>query len=106
MTDEAREAAEWIVANVPNHTRGHFVARAYLRELAERREGGWQPIETAPKNHLPVLAWSLETGRVVAFRDVAWTWWPCPAHSPLSPSPTYWMPLPERPTPPTGKDRA
>lgn len=57
----------------------------------------WQPIETAPKNHLPVLIWSEETGRVVAFRDVAWTWWPCPASHPLSHPPTHWQPLPAPP---------
>ncbi len=58
---------------------------------------GWQPIETAPKNHFPVLAWSVEYGRVVAFLDVTWTWWPCPATEPLPNPPTHWMPLPERP---------
>lgn len=57
----------------------------------------WQPIETVPKNHFPVLTWSMKVGRVVAFRDVCWDWWPCPASYPLSHPPTHWMPLPELP---------
>lgn len=58
---------------------------------------GWQPIETAPRNHFPVLAWAREFGRVVAFRDVTWAWWPCPATEPLPSAPTHWQPLPEAP---------
>jgi hypothetical protein len=62
---------------------------------------GWQPIETAPKDHFPVLVWSEEFGRCVAFRDVTWTWWPLPItahHEPLEETPTHWMPLSPSPT--------
>lgn len=57
----------------------------------------WQLIDAAPRNHQPLLAWSLQTGVVVAFRDVTWTWWPRPAKEPLSTPPTHWMPLPASP---------
>lgn len=57
----------------------------------------WQPIETKPRDHFPVLAWSEQFGAVVAFLDVTWTWWPCPATEQLPSAPTHWQPLPERP---------
>lgn len=69
--------------------------------LAERE---WQPIETAPKDHLPILTWSIDTGRIVSFRDVTWQWWPCPALTPLKGVPTHWMQLPD--IPPLLRDRA
>ncbi len=59
---------------------------------------GWQPIETAPKDHFPVFVWSEKSGRCVAFRDVTWKWWPCPAWEELGDTPTHWMPLPAAPT--------
>jgi hypothetical protein len=36
--DDAVEAAGWIIANVPNHTRGYFVARALLSLRKETEE--------------------------------------------------------------------
>ena len=58
----------------------------------------WQPIETAPKNHFPVLVYGLY-GQMVAFKDVTWKWWPFPASEdgPLDFTPTHWMRLPEPP---------
>jgi hypothetical protein len=60
----------------------------------------WELIETCPRDHFPVLAWSIEYGRVVAFLDVTFTWWPCPASHPLPSVPTHWRPLPLSPNDP------
>lgn len=60
-------------------------------------EAGWRDISTAPKDHFPILTWSEHGGRCVAFRDVAWKWWPCPPTRPLVSKPTHWMPLPAPP---------
>jgi hypothetical protein len=59
----------------------------------------WRPIEEAPMDHLPLLVWSIATGRMVAFRDVGWKWWPVPAHDalPERDQPTHFMPLPKPP---------
>ena len=57
---------------------------------------GWMPIETAPKNHLPILVYG-PYGRLVAFRDVTWAWWPVPASEKLDYTPTHWQPLPNLP---------
>lgn len=55
----------------------------------------WQPIETAPKNHLPVLTWSRLDGVRAAFRDITWRWlFVMPT---TSARPTHWMPLPPAP---------
>jgi hypothetical protein len=54
---------------------------------------GWQLIETLPENHQPVLAWSINTGQIVAFKDINGTWYPRPATKPLDYPPTYWAPL-------------
>ena len=56
----------------------------------------WQPIETAPVNHLSMLVYG-EYGMLVAFRDMDWEWWPIPAHAQLGYVPSHWMPLPEPP---------
>ncbi len=71
-----------------------------LSALEGEKEEGWRDIATAPKDHFPVLAWSIETGRVVAFQDITWTWWPSPASHPLSHPPTHWQPLPSPPVKP------
>jgi hypothetical protein len=57
----------------------------------------WQPIETVPENHFTVLVYG-KYGRLTAFRDIAWQWWPFPAGEPLDYTPTHWMPLPEAPS--------
>ena len=80
------------------------IAQAALAHL--QAEGmavvpGWQPIETKPRDHFQVLVWSERLGQVVAFLDVTWAWWPCPAIEPLSSAPTHWRPL--RPASPYGK---
>lgn len=76
------------------------LARAALAILpggAEMREG-WQPIETAPRDHLAKLVWSPDLGMVVAFLDVTWAWWTVPnGDGPLETPPTYWRPLPAWP---------
>jgi len=64
--------------------------------FSDKERATWQPIETAPMNHLPVLV-NTEHGQVVAFLDVMWIWWPCPATEPLEWKPTHWMPLPPPP---------
>jgi len=64
---------------------------------ATAQDDGWQPIETAPRNHFPVHVWSKKYGQVVAFLDITWTWWPVPAIEPLDDSPTHWRPLPQPP---------
>lgn len=62
---------------------------------------GWQPIETAPKNHLPVLAYC--DGFIVeAFRDVTWHWYLLSVGGPakrMKVAPDFWMPKPPRPLP-------
>lgn len=70
-----------------------------MADIVERLRAAqaWQPIETAPRDHSPVLVWSREFGQIVAFRDVSWAWWPCPAVEPLPAVPTHWRPLPEAP---------
>ena len=64
---------------------------------ATAQDDGWQPIETAPRNHFPVHVWSQKYGQFVAFLDITWTWWPVPAIEPLDDSPTHWRPLPQPP---------
>lgn len=59
-------------------------------------QGGWKTIDTAPRNHLPILVYGLN-GPLVAFRDVTWTWWPKPPCNAMSYVPTHWMPLPAPP---------
>ncbi len=55
----------------------------------------WQPIETAPKNHLPVLTYSKLDGIRAAFRDITWRWlFVMPT---TAARPTHWMPLPKAP---------
>jgi len=54
--------------------------------------GGWLPIETAPKNHLPILVYG-PYGQLVAFKDITWAWWPVPASEKLDYTPTHWQPL-------------
>jgi hypothetical protein len=58
----------------------------------------WQPIDTAPSNHFPVLTWSIGQGRCVAFLDVNFDWWSIPlGQKKMKFKPTHWMPLPEPP---------
>ena len=74
---------------------------AQLKEDAvaqwNKRPDAWQDIITAPENHFPVLVYG-RCGKIVAFRDVTWTWWPSPATEQLFCTPTHWRPLPEAPT--------
>jgi hypothetical protein len=71
-----------------------------LRGLLDAAQCAWQPIETVPENHFTVLVYG-KYGRLTAFRDVAWQWWPFPAGEPLDYTPTHWMPLPEAPSLPS-----
>ena len=68
-----------------------------MTDAPAQQSTGWQPIETMARDHFPVLAWSVEYGQIVAFQDVTWAWWPCPATEPLPGPPTHWMALPESP---------
>lgn len=72
-------------------------ALAAIRALPAA-QGGWMPIETAPRTHFPILTWSLAGGSAVAFLDITWTWWPCPATKKLKHQPTHWQPLPPPPS--------
>lgn len=56
----------------------------------------WQPIETKPRNHFPVLVWG-PFGHRVAFQDVTWAWWEPAAADPIDWKPSHWMSLPARP---------
>lgn len=80
---------------------GRKLERAHLQAEGMAVVPGWQPIETKPRDHFPVLVWSEKLGQVVAFLDVTWAWWPCPAIEPLSSAPTHWRPL--LPASPYGK---
>lgn len=69
--------------------------------------GGWQPIETAPKDGTRVLlAW--DGVRVGYYLDNsrtgrAWAGWKVPSMEPWpSSQPTHWRPMPEPPTQPAG----
>jgi Lar family restriction alleviation protein len=58
----------------------------------------WQPIETAPEDHLPVQIYGIY-GQLVAFRDVNWIWWSFPnGEDPLNYTPTHWKPLGPNPS--------
>lgn len=61
---------------------------------------GWMEMDSAPKNHLPVLIYG-KHGAVTAFRDVAWVWWPIPAKKKLKYIPECWQHLPGHPHAPT-----
>lgn len=70
----------------------HPSIRAHILQSA------WRPIGEAPRNHFPVLV-DGPYGRLVAFLDITFTWWPVPATKPLGYVPTHFQPLP---LPPTG----
>jgi|SRR5579863_7168928 len=77
------------------------LAQAAIRALCASKpdpstDSAWQPIETVPKNHFPILLYG-KYGTLVGFQDVTWEWWPFPAHEALGYTPTHWMPLPARP---------
>lgn len=74
------------------------ISMAAVAEAFEFGAADWQPIETAPLNHFPVLTWSLQQGQCVAFLDVAREWWSAPnGDVPMRNKPTHWMPLPKSP---------
>jgi hypothetical protein len=59
---------------------------------------GWMPISTAPRDHHPVLTWSLDQGMAVAFLDATWSWWSIPnGDDKMRHQPTHWYPLPVHP---------
>lgn len=63
---------------------------------------GWQPIETAPRDGTPFLAFQTEErGPFKCWMHDDWThaehYWMDPQDS--EPDPAYWMPLPAAPTP-------
>lgn len=69
------------------------------------RERDWQPIETAPKNGTPVLIWSFGPGVESGYWDtykVPKGWVAQDASTPRAPS--FWMPLPQPPLAPNGKE--
>lgn len=91
----------------PNCTRSGCVNARLTRELEEaRKDAGWQPIETAPRDGTRVLCvWACAWGEMVyegwcqsagTARDGGDFW---RSHSlvPVSGRPTHWMPLPPPP---------
>lgn len=61
----------------------------------------WQPIETAPRDANPVLAYTpfddtCGCTRVLSYAHGAWLSWP----GPFEYEPTHWQPLPEPPSQP------
>jgi len=72
------------------------------------REGGWQPIETAPRDGTPILGWFPKTEHVTWDRVVITHWRvdyggyglnpPHWSDGSVSGSPLHWMPLPKGPT--------
>ncbi len=82
-----------------------------VRDVAETRAevaaalsspivGGWQPIETAPKDGKPILCFSRihdhNVTRVLYWDDDGGEGWVCPS-SGSSYNPTHWRPLPKAP---------
>lgn len=82
-------------------------ARAALAALRQHRPdvaavlGGWQPIETAPKDGTRVLLADVSNGEIIAAYMGAWMeeTFSCLSGQPCAwtPEPTHWMPLPARP---------
>jgi len=70
---------------------------------ASPSQGQWQPIETAPRNHLPVLVELCDGDIRRAFRDASWTWYGWD-RKPLRHPPTRWQPLPAAPSQPAQGD--
>lgn len=69
--------------------------------MSDRKDGGWQPIETAPKDGTYILGWNDELlSPVVMFWKMGPQyqsyWATAPAH--YVKRPTHWMPLPPPPT--------
>lgn len=40
-------------------------------QISDEMVSEWQPIESAPRNHFPILTWSLAQGQCVAFLVVS-----------------------------------
>ena len=78
-----------------------------LKAEAAKTNGGWLPIESAPRDGTEILAWSEDEGRYVTswkkFRDgfgAVYTYWVNPDIGETGPSkafPTSWQPLPPPP---------
>ena len=77
-----------------------------------QKESGWRPIETAPQDGTPILAWNAEYGaretRSITYTpgspgfaegltDRWWQWDEPKNNWSLKWQPTHWMPLPEPP---------
>jgi hypothetical protein len=94
---EATKTYWWQTPNQQRENREWYDAADAAIALvgAPRADGctAWEPIETAPNNHLPVQAYG-PYGQLVAFRDVHWLWWSVPnGEDPLNYTPTHWKPL-------------
>lgn len=57
----------------------------------------WKPIETAPKEAVPILV-AYDSGNIeLVEQSDEYTWKPYKGRSRISSSPTHWMPLPPPP---------
>lgn len=97
----AEEAPEFMPAAYSDLVIKHLtLQRDELRREVARlvpdsaQKAGWQPIETKPADHFPVLI-DGPYGIHTAFQDVTWTWY-VRGGIELDYTPTRWRPLPER----------
>lgn len=70
--------------------------------MSEPKFGEWQPIETAPRDGTPILAYGVGCGpapyAAIAWEPVHESWACCWDNWPLEDyAATHWMPLPEPP---------
>lgn len=87
---------------------------AYLSAVSPPDNGGWRPIETAPKDGTRIDLWQHGHWITDAFWDKGEGWW-CvdsrysdgePCLLAISPDPTHWRPLPAPPATPHNEGSA
>ena len=104
MTDLVQKlvvALEWMLSEFPEEiTEGEKQARANASaSLSEAKAGGWQPIETAPKDGTSILGYWLggqHDCAIHATKFIRGRWWATNEDFPQR-EPTHWQPLPAPP---------